>query len=63
MALNDIRDELGVDLVWLRQKLIEAQARRKEKDTPKNRAAVAESWTRIDAVLDLLLEMRSTSLV
>jgi hypothetical protein len=63
ITLNNICDELEVDLGLARQKHIEAQARQKEKDTPENRAAVAEIWTRIDTILDLLLEMKSTLLV
>jgi hypothetical protein len=34
----------------------EARARLRRKDSPGNRAAVAECWARIDALLDLLLE-------
>jgi hypothetical protein len=59
---NDIRDELQVDFGLAREKLIEARMRQKEKDTPQNRAAVAECWARIDTTLDLLLETRSTFL-
>jgi hypothetical protein len=63
VTLDNIRDELEVDFGLACQKLIEAQARQKERDTPENRAAVAQTWRRIDTILDLLLEMGSTSLV
>jgi hypothetical protein len=54
-----LRDELSVDFSRARAQLAEARLRQDEKDTPANRAAVAECWTRIDAVLDMhLLDMQ-----
>jgi hypothetical protein len=54
-----LRDELSVDFSRARAKLAEARLRQDEKDTSANRAAVAECWTHIDAVLDMyLLDMQ-----
>ena len=54
-----LRDELSVDFSRARAELAEARLRQDEKDTSANRAAVAECWTRIDAVLDMyLLDMQ-----
>jgi hypothetical protein len=50
-----LRDELSVDFSRARAQLAEARLRQDEKDTSANRAAVAECWTRIDAVLDMYL--------
>ncbi len=54
-----LRDELSVDFSRACAQLAEARLRQDEKDTSTNRAAVAECWTRIDAVLDMyLLDMQ-----
>jgi hypothetical protein len=54
-----LRDELSVDFSRARAELAEARLRQDEKDTSANRAAVAECWTRIDAVIDMyLLDMQ-----
>jgi hypothetical protein len=50
-----LRDELGVDFSRVSAQLTEAKLRQEQKDTSANRAAVAECWTRIDAVLDMYL--------
>ncbi len=50
-----LRDELGVDFSRACAQLAEARLRQVEKDMPANRAAVAECWARIDAVLDMYL--------
>jgi hypothetical protein len=51
-------DELSIDFSRACAQLAEARLRQDEKDTPANRAAVADCWTRIDAVLDMhLLDM------
>ena len=50
-----LRDELAVDFSRACAQLAEARLRQIEKDTPANRAAVAERWARIDAVLDMYL--------
>ena len=54
-----LREELAVDFSRACAQLAEARLRQIEKDTPANRAAVAECWARIDAVLDMyLLDMQ-----
>jgi hypothetical protein len=50
-----LRDELSVDFSQACAQLAETRLRQDEKDTPANRAAVAEHWARIDAVLDMYL--------
>ena len=50
-----LRDELSVDFSRARAQLAEARLRQDKKDTSANRAAVAECWTRMDAVLDMHL--------
>ncbi len=61
VTIDDIRTELDVDLCLARQQLLEARLRQRRKDTPANRAAVAECWTRIDTVLDICLELGAVS--
>jgi hypothetical protein len=63
LTFNDIGDALNLDLGIARQRLVEAQVRQKDRDSAQNRAAVAESWMRIDTILDLLLEVKSASLM
>ncbi len=54
-----LRDELSVDFSRACAQLAEARLRQDEKDTSASRAAVAECWTSIDAVLDMhLLDMQ-----
>ena len=54
-----LRKALRVDFSRACAQLAEARLRQDEKDTSGNRAAVAECWTRIDAVLDMyLLDMQ-----
>ncbi len=54
-----LRDELSVDFLRACAQLAEARLRQDERDTSANRAAVADCWTRIDAVLDMyLLDMQ-----
>jgi hypothetical protein len=50
-----LRDELGVDFSRACAQLAEAKLGQEQKDASANRAAVAECWTRIDAVLDMYL--------
>jgi hypothetical protein len=57
VTAGDIRHELEIDFDLVRVRLIEARLRQQAKDTPANRAAVAEYRTRMDTVLDLLLEL------
>jgi hypothetical protein len=37
-------------------RLAEARHRQRQKDSPSNRALVADCWARVDAVLDLALD-------
>ena len=54
-----LHDELSVDFLRACAQLAEARLRQDAKDTSANRAAVADCWTRIDAVLDMyLLDMQ-----
>ena len=50
-----IREELAQDFSRVCAELAAARLRQIEKDTPANRAAIAECWARIDAVLDMHL--------
>jgi hypothetical protein len=50
-----LREELAVDFSRACAQLVEARLRQVEKDTPANRAAVAECWARIDTLLDMHL--------
>jgi hypothetical protein len=50
---------IEIDVTAVRSELGEARARLREKDSPGNRASVAECWARIDALLDLLLAARA----
>jgi hypothetical protein len=53
---DDLATVLGLDLSTARDDLEEARFQRNSKDTPSNRAAVAEARDRIDALLDMYLE-------
>jgi hypothetical protein len=55
--LVDLRDDLNSDFALACVVLAGARMRQKQKDTPAHRAAVATCWYRIDAVLDLYLDM------
>jgi hypothetical protein len=57
VTMLDLRDELSVDFAAACAVLAEARLRQEQKDTHANRAAVAECWSQVDAVLDLYLEM------
>jgi hypothetical protein len=48
-----LRDELELEFSHTCAHLAEARRRQDEEDTPANRAAVAECWSRIDAILDM----------
>ena len=52
-----LRDELDADFARACAELTEARLLQARKDTPTSRAAVAQCRGRIDAVLDLYLEM------
>ncbi|MDT7704911.1 MAG: hypothetical protein QOG20_518 [Pseudonocardiales bacterium] len=53
-SLDVVLDELAV----ARARLAEARLRQSHRDSPAHRAAVGEHRTRIDALLDLYLEIR-----
>jgi hypothetical protein len=55
--IEDLRTELGIDFTGACQELAQARVRQQRKDTPQNRAAVADCLVRIDFVLDVYLEM------
>jgi|tagenome__1003787_1003787.scaffolds.fasta_scaffold20071775_1 hypothetical protein len=57
LATVSLRDELQADLVQARSDLDEARLRRLGKDTPDHRAAVLEVRGRIDALLDMWLDV------
>lgn len=61
VTADDIRCELQVDFDLVRVRLIEARIHQQAKDTPAHRAALAEWRTRMDTVLDLLLELRDVA--
>jgi hypothetical protein len=47
---------IALDVTATRYELSAARVRLSQKDSPGNRASVAECWARIDALLDMLLE-------
>ena len=53
---DDLATVLGLDLSTACDDLDEARFQGNRKDTPSNRAAVAEARNRIDALLDMYLE-------
>jgi hypothetical protein len=53
---DDLPGVLGLDFSSARFALREARVRQALKDTPDHRAAVAEAWARIDALLDMYVE-------
>ena len=58
VVLDDLETQIDADLteVWI--ELAQARLRQRAEDSPANRAAVAECRTRMDVVLDLVLETR-----
>jgi hypothetical protein len=57
-AVHDsLRAELGSAFFRCCAQLAEARRRQRRKDTPRNRDAVAECRARVDAVLDLYLDI------
>jgi hypothetical protein len=54
---NDLQTELEVDLCGAAVQLAEARLRRSQKDNPAHRRAVAEWLDRIDALLDMRLDV------
>jgi hypothetical protein len=57
VTIEPLRHQLEIDFRRGREELIEARLRQGQKDTPHNRSYVAECRTRVDAVLDMHLEM------
>ena len=57
MSTLDLRDELGASFAGACDDLFEARLLLAQKDTSAHRTAVAECRSRIDAVLDLFLEV------
>jgi hypothetical protein len=55
-VMTDVLTELEGDLSWARLELADARFRRRQKDTPRNRLAIAECLDRIDALLDMHLD-------
>jgi hypothetical protein len=53
---DNLKSALDLDFARTCDELAEARRRQSCKDTPGNRAAVAEARARIDAVLDMYLE-------
>jgi hypothetical protein len=54
---HTLADELGSDIAQARADLIAARLARQAKDTPDHRVAVARHRERLDALLDLHLEL------
>ena len=54
-TVDSLQEVLDVDFFVACNELAEARLQRACKDTPDNRAAVAEARTRIDALLDMYL--------
>jgi hypothetical protein len=52
-----LRGAIALGLGIARGQLIEARGRLRQKDSTGNRASVAECWARMDALLDLHLEV------
>ena len=56
---DDLQSALAQDFRSACEEFTEAREQRAGKDTPAHRTAVAESLSRIDALLDMYLETRS----
>jgi hypothetical protein len=54
---NDLAESLNLDLLLACEEFGQARQRQIQKDTPAHRAAVAECLTRIDACLDMWLDL------
>jgi hypothetical protein len=54
-TIDSLQDVLGLDFSIASGELAEARLQQACKDTPANRAAVAQARARIDAVLDMYL--------
>jgi hypothetical protein len=60
--VGDLRGELVADFGRACAQLVEAQLQQAKKDAPRNRATVRACKARVDAVLDLHIEMERGSL-
>jgi hypothetical protein len=58
-TVDNLESALGLSFATACSELAEARLRHSRKDTPGNRAAVAEARARIDAVLDMYLDAGS----
>jgi glutathione S-transferase len=58
VATNSLQAALDQDLRTACEDFTEAREQRARKDTPAHRTAVAESLARLDALLDMYLEIR-----
>jgi hypothetical protein len=56
---DDLQTTLAQDFRTVCQEVTEAREQRAGKDSPAHRTAVAESLSRIDALLDMYLETRT----
>jgi hypothetical protein len=61
MSVDEICEELEVDVCLARLRLIAARRRLRQQDTAENCAAVVECRTRLDVVLELLLELKGAA--
>jgi malate synthase len=55
--MANLADELRTDFLQARADLLAARREQQAKDTPAHRAAVTEQEQRLDAVLDLFLDL------
>ncbi|MCU1615422.1 MAG: hypothetical protein JWO98_2962 [Frankiales bacterium] len=56
ITIDDLQTVLGLDFSLASSELAEARQRQRLKDSPANRADLAECRARVDAVLDMYLE-------
>jgi hypothetical protein len=57
ITMLSLRDELEVAFAGACEELAEARLLQEQKDTPARRAAISECRSRVDAVLDLYLDL------
>jgi hypothetical protein len=56
-TVDNLDSALGIDFALCCSDLADARSQQNGKDTPDHRAAVAEARARIDAVLDMYLDV------
>jgi hypothetical protein len=59
--MNTLTDDLRTDLLQARADLIDARRAQQDKDTPDHRAAVGQQRDRVDALLDLYLDLSASA--